>query len=129
MSAERKVRIAHFSCGASSAVAAIIGKADVLLYAETHSEHPDNERFAAEIEAHMGKKIIRISSDKYADTWDVWERERFLANRFGAPCTRALKLKGERIPLDELPVEIEPRAADQPSCDLLCEAAREGMST
>lgn len=98
----KRVRIAHFSAGASSAVASIIGKADALLYAETRSEHTDNERFAGEIAAYLGLPLIRVGSDKYRDTWDVWERRRFLANRHGAPCTQELKLKPlrayERLP-------------------------------
>lgn len=96
------MRIAHFSAGASSAVAAIIGEADRCVYAETGSEHPDNERFIADFEAHTGMKVARFRSEKYRDTWDVWEKRRYLANRYGAPCTQELKLKPlasvEKIP-------------------------------
>ena len=86
------VRIAHFSAGASSAVAAIIGNADVLLYADTRSEHADNARFAADIAAYMERPLIKVGSEKYSDTWDVWEQTGFIANRFGAPCTKQLKM-------------------------------------
>lgn len=72
------------------------------MYAETSSEHTDNERFIADFEAHTGMTVARFRSEKYRDTWDVWERERYLANRHGAPCSRALKIKPlepvERIP-------------------------------
>ena len=96
------MRIAHFSAGASSAVAAIIGNADRLVYAETGSEHEDNERFITDFEAHTGMSVTRFRSEKYKDTWDVWEKKRFLANRFGAPCTRELKLKPLK-PVEEIP--------------------------
>ena len=96
------MKIAHFSAGASSAVAAILGKADRCVYAETGSEHPDNERFIADFERVTGMTIVRLRSEKYRDTWDVWEDQRYLANRFGAPCSRHLKLRVlepvERIP-------------------------------
>ena len=96
------MRIAHFSAGASSAVAAIIGRADKLVYAETGSEHGDNQRFIADVEAYLGKTVSRFHSDKYADTWDVWKRRRFLANRYGAPCTKALKLL-PLAPVEQIP--------------------------
>ena len=89
------MRIAHFSAGASSACAAIIGRADKLVYAETGAEHDDNERFISDIEAYLKMSVVRVKSKKFRDTWDVWEKEKYLANRYGAPCTRELK----RIPL------------------------------
>ena len=88
-----RIRISHFSAGACSAAAAMLGKADALVYADTSAEHPDNDRFLREVAAHMGLEVIRVKSTEYADTWDVWERTRFIANRFGAPCARELKLK------------------------------------
>ena len=92
------MKIAHFSAGASSAVAAILGHADRLVYAETGSEHEDNERFIADVEAYMGLTVTRVRSSKYRDTWDVWESTRYLANSYGAPCTRELK----RVPLEPI---------------------------
>ena len=206
------IRIAHFSAGASSAVAAILGRADRLVYAETGAEHPDNQRFIADIERHMGIDVVRLRSEKYADTWDVWERERHRANRLaqhkpdmrcmfplidygissaGAqqylidmgiappvtyamglkhanciPCPKAsspgywalirdkfpeqfermaqleesllrsvdgkprdggrlVRVNGERVTLRKLPADTKPSAAQAPSCDLLCEMAKE----
>ena len=96
------MRIAHFSAGASSAVASIIGRADRLVYAETGSEHKDNQRFIADVEAYLGMTVVRFHSDKYKDTWDVWERRRFIAGPYGAPCTKELKIlplaQVEKIP-------------------------------
>lgn len=87
--------ISWFSCGAASAVAsklAIQEYGDVeVIYQETNSEHPDNERFLADCEKWFGQKVIRQSSDKYKDIWDVFEKNRYLAGVYGAPCTSSLK--------------------------------------
>jgi hypothetical protein len=39
----------------------------------------------------MGASVISIKSDEYADTWDVWEKTRWLAGINGARCTGELK--------------------------------------
>ncbi len=87
--------IAWFSCGAASAVAAKLaiqehGEVEVI-YQETNSEHPDNERFLTDCEEWFGQKVIRLSSDKYHDIWDVFEKTRYLAGVHGARCTGELK--------------------------------------
>lgn len=38
----------------------------------------------------------RLRSDEYADTWDVWEKRKYLAGIAGAPCTVELKV-GPRL--------------------------------
>lgn len=87
--------IAWFSCGAASAVAsklAIKEHGDVeVIYQETNSEHPDNERFLSDCEDWFGQEIIRLSSDKYHDIWDVFEKRRYIGGVAGAPCTAELK--------------------------------------
>jgi 3'-phosphoadenosine 5'-phosphosulfate sulfotransferase (PAPS reductase)/FAD synthetase len=85
-------RIAWFSCGAASAVAAKLAKPDLLVYCDTGAEHPDNERFLTDCEKWIGQPVIRIKSDDYADTWAVWEKRRYLAGIDGAPCTVELKI-------------------------------------
>ena len=85
--------LAWFSCGAASAVACKLMPGAIPVYCETHSEHPDNERFLAECERWFGREIIRLSSDVYADTWDVWVRRKYLSGVGGAPCTKALKVE------------------------------------
>lgn len=86
-----------FSCGAASAVATKLTLKDVpdavIAYCDTHSEHPDNERFLKDCQEWFGRAVTRIESTKFRDTWDVWERERYLAGINGAPCTRALKFR------------------------------------
>lgn len=89
-----------FSCGAASAVAAKIA---IEMYSAEHpvevcnhdlspSEHPDNRRFLADVERWIGQPIVSVSSDKFADIWDVFRRERFITGPHGASCTRALKV-------------------------------------
>jgi hypothetical protein len=87
--------ISWFSCGAASAVAsklAIQEHGDVeVIYQETNSEHPDNERFLADCEKWFGQDVIRISSARYHDIWEIFEKRRFLAGVNGALCTSELK--------------------------------------
>jgi 3'-phosphoadenosine 5'-phosphosulfate sulfotransferase (PAPS reductase)/FAD synthetase len=86
-----------FSCGAASAVAAkmTLGKYDRarvrLLYTDPGSEHPDNVRFRAECEAWFGHPVEVLKNPKYQDTWDLWEKRRYLNGPFGALCTTELK--------------------------------------
>lgn len=87
-----------FSCGAASAVAARMaldqwqGKTEtVVAYCDTGSEHPDNARFLAECEVWLGHPITVLRSERYADTWAVWEGKRYIAGIAGAPCTLELK--------------------------------------
>jgi len=84
--------LSWFSCGAASAVATKLMPESVPVYCETGAEHSDNARFMADCEKWFGRPIIRIRSDEYADTWDVWERRKYLAGINGAPCTTELKV-------------------------------------
>jgi hypothetical protein len=83
--------LAWFSCGAASAVATKLTPEAEPVYCETGAEHPDNERFLADCERWFGRKVTRLSSSKYADTWDVWTKRRYLAGVQGALCTVELK--------------------------------------
>lgn len=91
--------VSWFSCGAASAVATKLilteGPA-VVAYCDTGSEHPDNRRFMADCEKWFGQAIVILKSEEYADTWDVWERRKYLAGVDGAPCTGILKV-GPRL--------------------------------
>ena len=83
-----------FSAGAASAVATKLAMKDgpvEIVYCETGAEHSDNARFIADCEAWFGQPVIRIKSDNYIDTWDVWQRTRYLAGIDGARCTGELK--------------------------------------
>lgn len=80
------------SAGAASAVAAKLTPGATLAYCETGSEHPDNARFLSDLEAWLDRPIERIRSDKYATTWDVFEKRRYLAGIDGALCTVEMKV-------------------------------------
>lgn len=84
--------LSWFSCGAASAVATMLVPDAQPVYCETGAEHPDNARFFADCEAWFGRTITRLKSDEYADTWDLWERRRWLAGPKGAACTVELKV-------------------------------------
>jgi hypothetical protein len=83
--------LSWFSCGAASAVATKLMVEAEPVYCETGAEHPDNERFLADCEQWFGRKVTRLKSDKYVDTWDVWTKRRYLAGVEGALCTVELK--------------------------------------
>jgi 3'-phosphoadenosine 5'-phosphosulfate sulfotransferase (PAPS reductase)/FAD synthetase len=87
--------VVWFSCGAASAVAAKITLAEypnvTLAYTDPGSEHPDNKRFMADCEKWFDQPILVLRSDRYRDTWQVWEERRFLVGPTGALCTAELK--------------------------------------
>jgi 3'-phosphoadenosine 5'-phosphosulfate sulfotransferase (PAPS reductase)/FAD synthetase len=86
--------VVWFSAGAASAVAAKIVLSEgpaVIAYTDPGSEHPDNARFITDCEAWFGQEVVRLRSDRYADTWQVWEERRFLVSPQGALCTAELK--------------------------------------
>lgn len=91
-----------FSSGAASAVAAKLALRQhdrasvVLVRCETGAEHADNDRFADDCTRWLNAPVVSIRSDKYTDTWDVWEKTRWLAGIEGARCTSELKI-GPRL--------------------------------
>ncbi|OHV73345.1 hypothetical protein [Ensifer sp. LCM 4579] len=88
--------IVWVSAGAASAVSAMMIKRErpeaVFAYCHTGGEHPDNERFLADLVRKLNAPIERLKSEEYADTWDVWEKTRWLAGINGARCTTELKV-------------------------------------
>lgn len=90
--------VCHFSCGTASAVATklivseSINKTVVVCYAETGSEDIDNNRFLLDCEKWFGLQVTRLKSNKFKDTWDVWEKRNYIAGIAGAPCTGELKV-------------------------------------
>jgi len=87
--------VCWFSCGAASAVATKLAiekyGAVSIVYCDTGSEHPDNPRFLKDCEKWFGLPVEILRSKKYADTWDVFEKTRYLAGVKGARCTTELK--------------------------------------
>lgn len=90
-------RLIWISAGAASAVAAKLDIARhptaewVCAYTNPGSEHLDNQRFLLDLEAWLQTRIYRLTSMKYADTWDVWTQTRYLNGPLGARCTAELK--------------------------------------
>jgi len=85
-------RVSWFSCGAALAIATKLSNPDVIADCETGSEHPDNTRFMADCEAWFQQEIQIIASEKFKDTWAVWEKRRYISGIKGAPCTSELKV-------------------------------------
>ena len=84
--------ISWFSCGAASAVATMLVPQALPVYCATGAEHPDNARFMADCEKWFGRAVETIHSDRYTDTWDVYEKRRYLAGINGALCTTEMKV-------------------------------------
>jgi hypothetical protein len=90
-------RLVWFSCGAASAVAAMLavgkyGENMEVVYCNTlKDEHDDNFRFLSDVEAWLGVNVKIISSKKYKDCEEVWEDKKYMSGIAGAPCTVELK--------------------------------------
>lgn len=90
--------VSWFSCGAASAVATKLTlrahdpESGAIVYCDTGAEHPDNRRFLADCQHWFNWPVQSIKSEKYADTWEVWEKRRYLAGIDGALCTVELKV-------------------------------------
>lgn len=93
--------VCWWSAGVPSAVAAAVAlqtipaTEKVVAYcANVESvEHPDNARFLADCERWYGQTVQKLYSPDFRDTWDVFERTRWLVGVAGARCTTELKKK------------------------------------
>lgn len=89
--------LSWFSCGDASAVASKIivercGPFCEVLYCDTFAyEHPDNKRFFLDVERWIGRDIKVLSSPRYSDIYDVFEKTKWLIGVGGARCTTELK--------------------------------------
>ena len=87
--------IAWFSCGATSAVACKMALSMYenvrIVYIETGSGHPDNERFIKDCEQWYGQPIEVVRSEKYHDVSDVLTHTHYINGPTGAACTFHLK--------------------------------------
>lgn len=84
--------LSWFSCGVASAVATKLTAEAAPVYCETGAEHSDNARFLTDCERWFGRTVKRLKSDRYRDTWDVWQKRRYLSGIDGALCTTELKI-------------------------------------
>ena len=62
-----------------------------VIYIDTGTGHPDNERFLKQCEEWYGHEIETWHSDKYNDVEDVLLRSRYINGPTGASCTYHLK--------------------------------------
>jgi hypothetical protein len=88
--------VVWFSCGAASACAAklAVDKHENVrvVYCNTlASEHPDNQRFLWDVESWIHSSIEVISSNKYRDIDEVFEKAKYMSGIAGARCTTELK--------------------------------------
>ena len=89
--------VAQFSCGAASAVATTLaiekyGDAVHVINAFVADEDDDNRRFLVDCEKWFGRPVTVLRDEKYgASAANVWRKRRFIVNRNGAPCSKALK--------------------------------------
>jgi hypothetical protein len=91
--------VCWWSAGDASAVASwlalktISADEKVVAYCASveSSEHADNARFLADCERWYAQPIVKLYSEKYKDTWDVYERTGWLIGPAGARCTTELK--------------------------------------
>lgn len=89
--------VCRFSCGAASAVATKLTLRKynpdrvVITYSDPGSEHEDNKRFLADCQRWFNHEIITLKSEKYEDTWAVWDASNFIVSQHGAACTGLLK--------------------------------------
>jgi hypothetical protein len=90
-------RVRWFSDGAASAVATKLDiqthgvDAGPVVICDTGAEDEDNYRFRQECAAWFGCEITVIKSEKYENTFDVWQRVRYISGHKGAPCSREMK--------------------------------------
>lgn len=78
------MRVARFSSGCSSFVAAYYGEPDRIVYIDVANQHPDSMRFLRDAEKVLGREIEIIKSSEYASVDDVIERRRYIN---GQSCT------------------------------------------
>jgi hypothetical protein len=90
-------RVAWFSCGAASAVAAKLaveayGSGCEVVYCDTMAtEHHDNQRFFDDVQRWIGVPITVIRSERYATVDQVFEKRRYMSGVAGAICTVEMK--------------------------------------
>lgn len=102
---EKPVIAVWFSCGAASAIAAqktleLYGQRNTvrILNNPVKEEDEDNQRFLRDVQQWLNHPIETVVSKKFpsCSAVEVWDRSKFMASRFGAPCTVELKKKARQ---------------------------------
>jgi len=89
--------VVWFSCGSASAVAAKLaldkyGDRVAVVYCDmSRDEHPDNQRFRADVERWLGVSVDVVSNPAYTSVDEVFERTRYMSGIQGARCTVEMK--------------------------------------
>jgi hypothetical protein len=99
-------RITWFSCGVSSALAAALTPDSALVRITIDDEHPDNERFCAEMEMELGREITKLRSP-YGGVVEVIRAQRYVNGPGGAACTKLLKRRVREEFERTLPPDVE----------------------
>lgn len=85
-------RVAWFSAGISSFVAAYLSSPDRIIYINVANQHPDTLRFIADAEKLLERPIEIIGDFKYGQSVDeVIVRDKYINGPAGARCTLMLK--------------------------------------
>ena len=87
--------VSWYSGGVTSTIAtlrAIERWGDVrIVFFETGSHHPDNERFFADCERLFERSIESIQHRGFNDVFDLFVKEKFINSPYGARCTLLMK--------------------------------------
>lgn len=90
--------VSWFSCGVTSACATKLALNKyrdqypvVIAYCDTGSEHEDNLRFIQDCEDWFDHPVTILKSEKYEDTYDVYNQTNYIAGPMGARCSLELK--------------------------------------
>lgn len=90
--------VSWFSCGAASAVATKLAKAQfsdrefIIARCVIDEEHEDNDRFASDCELWFGQEIVNLTSAKHGSSIEaLFDRRKGMSFIHGAPCTMLLK--------------------------------------
>lgn len=84
------MKVAWFSAGVSSFVAAYLSKPDKIIYIDIDDQHPDSMRFIHDCEKVLGMEI-EIMKSRYGSVDNACRAFRFIASAYGAKCTDVLK--------------------------------------
>lgn len=85
------MKVAWFSCGLSSFLAAYLSNPDKIIYIHVGNQHPDTLRFLADARAELGQPVEVLQSTRYNTVDEVILRERYINGAAGAKCTLELK--------------------------------------
>lgn len=85
------MKVCWISAGVSSFIAGYIERCDFYIYIDVKDQHPDSLRFIDDCERALDHEILRLKSERYDSTEDVFRARRFINSPAGAPCTKELK--------------------------------------